>query len=1130
MPLVTPSHTMPVHIFEYYPLRQFNVHGSGAQLSPLVSLLDGYSNLNQSLRLLTDPGALVKARGLPGSSAALMVAWLWTHGNIPVVVIVPDDTALSAWQNDLSKLCPDTRIGIAGRKRKQSILKPTDSIDSELIGTLQVLHEQTRSMAILDAGCLSVLIPAPTVLDNAFDEVNRGREIPFTQFVHRLLEGGYDRQDYVSSPGEVAIRGGIIDLFPPGHINPLRFEFWGDVVDSVREFEVLSQRSIRELDSVRILSRVFHEADQGLISTVADYLPPDSLIILPHADELSAVTLPNGKQLTETLTPFRQLWINALGTANVTYDGTPQPLVAGSVKKLLEAIVPHANVGHKVYLTAEGERNTQRMRNLVDQVADEVESDDNGIHPLHSAASSIRFINSSLSHGFSWPSIGLTVFTEHEVFGRNMLQARPITRSTGLSLRELRTLQKGDYVVHADKGVGRFDGLHTITIGGNLQECVKLKYAGTDVLWVHLSGIQKLSKYSADGESAPSLSRLGSAEWERQKARVKKKIKDIARNLINLYALRKTQTGFAFPSDTVWQQEMEASFQYEDTTDQARTTSEVKTDMEQPVPMDRLVCGDVGFGKTEIAVRAAFKAAQSGRQVAVLVPTTILAHQHMMTFHERLSRYPVNIDVLSRFRSRADQKQILANLSEGRIDIIVGTHRLLSKDIKFHKLGLLIIDEEHRFGVAAKEKLRELRASVDTLTLTATPIPRTLNFSLMGARDLSVIETPPLNRLPIVTNIMQWDDAVLTGAIEREIARGGQVFVVNDKIEAIEKLSSQIRALSPEIRLAVAHGQMPGEELEDVMAGFLERRYDVLVATKIIESGLDIPNANTIIVVNADNFGLAELYQLRGRVGRSNIQAYCYLVIPSPHTLTQKALRRLQALEEFTDLGSGFQLAMRDLEIRGAGNLLGGEQSGFITTMGFELYHQILDEAVSELRSTEFSDLFEAETEEPGKRFANPDVVIETHTDALIPGYYVPSDSERYMLYKRMYEAGSEQAIEQVLQEMRDRYGPLPAPAEELFRIVRIRLFANPIGLSRLRLAANSTLLEFPSSATAGSYYDLILPAMLPELVADSTVQIRQHGDALHVVYASGDTDRLITLLMRLQGAVNEVISTGVQA
>ena len=660
------------------------------------------------------------------------------------------------------------------------------------------------------------------------------------------------------------------------------------------------------------------------------------------------------------------------------------------------------------------------------------------------------------------------MYTEHQVFGR--LKRRGVRRQPkfkGFTERELQRLVRGDYVVHKDYGIGKFDGLKRIRVGGAEQEVVKVLYDADDVLYVNLNYVNKLQKYSSKEGHIPSLTRLGSSEWEKLKLRAKKRVKDIARDLITLYARRKQAEGFPFSQDTPWQQELEASFIYEDTRDQAKATIEVKRDMETPHPMDRLICGDVGFGKTEVAVRASFKAVLDGKQVAVLVPTTILATQHFGTFQDRLARYGVRLDVVSRFRSKQEQSAIVGKIREGLVDVIIGTHRLLSKDVTFKNLGLLIIDEEHRFGVAAKEKLRRLKSDVDTLSLTATPIPRTLHFSLMGARDLSIIATPPRNRLPIITEIMEWNDDVIRDAAARELQRGGQLYFVHDRVQTMDDVAGRLQKLLPDVRIRTAHGQMTSHALENVMMAFLQKECDVLVATKIIESGLDIPNVNTIFINRADRFGMAELYQLRGRVGRANAQAYAYLLTPPIASIPRSTLQRLQAVEEFTELGSGFNLAMRDLEIRGAGNLLGAEQSGFIENMGFEAYTRILEEAVQELKQEEFKELF---SEAQLKRKTEREAAVEADLDAFIPGSYVRGDADRLALYRRLYSLTTEEQLREVRDEMTDRFGKFPMEIENLFGMVRLRLVAAGIGFVKVTISEERLEAEFPLETDVAFY------------------------------------------------------------
>jgi transcription-repair coupling factor (superfamily II helicase) len=1066
-------------------------------------------------------GNHVSIKSLAGSTKALVVGALWSLGSVSMAIVVADDQDVDPMAHDLALFIGhENVIGIHGAQR-HSALAAGGMVHHEQMDALGTMHEGQRFVVVASASALGLRAPLAAEIRSATLSISRGQSLAYESFITDLLQAGFERTDYVAKPGDIAIRGGIVDVFPSGWESPLRIEFWGDSIESIREFEPLSQRSIREHATAVFLGRIYHQDDSSLEATILDHLPIDTIIVLdsPEAVDAEMHTRELDTQRERIAGWGSVVRINPLAEADVLVRSAPQPSMAASVEQMLRICDKQIIRSYATFVGADGHQNVHRLRELCENVVDQIEHEqpNEGDHLL-GVLNAIRWVSTTVSAGFVWDDVAVACFTEHQLFGRQRAQRRPKRSESGFSIRELQQLQVGDILVHEDKGLGRYLGLHTITINGSTQECVKLEFAGGDHLYVHLNYVHKLSKYASEEGATPKLSKLGSAEWERKKAKAKKRIKDIARDLIKLYAERKSQPGFAFPVDTIWQNEFEASFQYEDTPDQAKATAEVKFDMESPTPMDRLVCGDVGFGKTEVAIRAAFKAAQAGKQVAVLVPTTILAEQHGVTFRDRLRRYPVRIDVLSRFRSRQEQKDILERLASGAVDIVVGTHRLLSKDVVFKELGLLIIDEEHRFGVAAKEKLRQLRSSVDTLTLTATPIPRTLNFSLMGARDLSVIETPPRNRLPVRTEIVEWHDDILREALLRELERGGQCFVVTDKIKDIDKLSMKIKMLVPSLRIAVAHGQMEADALEDVMEGFLERKFDVLIATKIIESGLDIPNANTMIIENADNFGLAELYQLRGRVGRSNTQAYCYLLIPAPHMLSRLALRRLQALEEFTDLGSGFQLAMRDLEIRGAGNLLGGEQSGFILEMGFELYQKILEEAVLELRHEEFNELF-ADDRSRAVSFANDDVAVELDTDALIPHSYVPADTDRYDVYRRLYNAQEQRQVDVVYDELRDRFGALPAEAQELLFAVRLRIAAIPTGFVRVVVRQNRLLIELPSEEHT-TWYERVFKGILAPLTDMKNARVVQHGKRLMIEVLLDARDEAVIVMERFAALV----------
>ena len=747
-------------------------------------------------------------------------------------------------------------------------------------------------------------------------------------------------------------------------------------------------------------------------------------------------------------------------TADVlAVDARPQPAIAGH----LDTLRQHLESGLKTFVLCDSKGQKERLAELLENVIH--------THPVHLKVA-------SMSQGFELPGFGLAVFTDHEIFGRYYRpRTRKSSRTGGVRLEELQGLKPGDFVVHTEYGIGKFAGFRKIKVKGRVQEAVRLLYANDDVVFVNVNALHKLHKYAGKEGQVPGLTKLGTGQWDRAKSRAKKRIKDIARDLIQLYARRKASQGYAFAKDTIWQRELEASFVWEDTPDQYEAAEAVKRDMEALAPMDRLVCGDVGFGKTEVAIRAAFKAVQEGKQVAILVPTTVLVRQHYYTFKKRLERFPVRVGALSRHITGASVRRLLADVAAGRVDILVGTHRLVSKDVAFRDLGLLIVDEEQRFGVRIKERLRQLRVNVDTLTLTATPIPRTLQFSLMGARDLSIINTPPPNRQPILTEIHSYDWALIRDAILYETSRGGQVFFIHNRVRSIDEVAGRLRDLVPGVRLAVGHGQMKAADLERVMTGFVDHTYDVLVSTSIVENGLDIPNANTIIIYQAHRFGLAEIHQLRGRVGRSDRKAYCYLLVPSIHDLTPEARQRLQAVVQFSDLGSGFQIAMRDLDIRGAGNILGGEQSGFIADLGLATYHQMLEEAVRELRTEEFAELFSDLPTLPVQ-----EVVVDVNVNTSIPADYVRSDLERLALYRRIAEARESDVLVGIQEEMRDRFGPLPAPAVRLMCAANIGLLARSLRLSRVQFRNQRLFLQLPSKAQDPQFYTDMLDPLLGAL------------------------------------------------
>ncbi len=1052
----------------------------------------------------------VSVSTLHGSSVSLTAAALYAARKDNYVFIAENAKKAEEILNDIEFFISKKNLALLTKAPKNIDLE-IENIDKDLVGVIDGIakfKESERSVAVASPDIFSVALPYAGELEESKLKIKVGEKINFEEFIKNLALNGFDRKEFVSVQGDIAVRGGIVDIFPLGREVPLRIEFWGDEIESIREFNSLSQRSVRELQEADFISKVYDEPKSDFSSTVFDYLPKDAVIIVESLEAIES-------QYSEFQIPsnFRKVIINGLEKPDIKVKSTPQPAFKGSVSALVKELDYLSKLDMKLALCADGKIHLRRFKDLISSKILSIEEEG---EEIDLDVDSMFWMNGSLHEGFVLPEDGLAIFTEHQSFNRLKIQ-RPLKESSkGITIQELKQLDVGDLVVHTDKGVGKFDGFEKVKMGDNLQDCVRLVYAGGDKLYVNLNYIGKIQKYTSQEGAEPKLSKLGSAEWARKKARTKKKIKEIARDLIKLYAERKSQPGFVFPADTIWQKEFEAGFIYEDTADQAQSTTDVKKDMESPSPMDRLICGDVGYGKTEVAIRAAFKAVQAGKQTALLCPTTILAQQHYMTFWDRLSKYPVNVEVISRFKKPKEQKRIIENVKKGVVDILIGTHRLLSKDLEYKNLGLLIIDEEHRFGVKAKERLRKLRVSVDTLTLTATPIPRTLNFSLMRARDLSVMETPPRNRLPIHTEVSEVDYDLIERGVKREIERGGQVFFVNDKVMDLEKIASDLKMKLPFAKIGIAHGQMKNSELERVMENFIQGKYDVLATTKIIESGMDIPNANTIFINRAQNFGLAELYQLRGRVGRSNTQAHCYLLIPKIRKLSQKAFKRLRALEEFTDLGSGFKLALRDLEIRGAGNLLGPQQSGFINDIGFEMYQRILDEAVAELRVEEFGDVFKDSGIAKRKYLENEDLAIEFNSQALIPHDYIKSDSERFYYYKNLYGAQSVGELDEIIMELKDRFGKPPKELEELIFVVKLRIAALGTGFNKVTIKNGTLEVEFPPEKNV-EFYDEAFPIITDFLSEADGAKLEQKKKKLLMSVPISKRDEAVEKLWRIK-------------
>ena len=906
-----------------------------------------------------------------------------------------------------------------------------------------------------------------------------------------LQELGFEREDFVVEPGQFAIRGGIVDVFSYASDYPFRIEFFDDTIDSLRTFDAVSQLSVKQLDRIDIVPNLqsgqlsvsskvsllhyFANADtvwtQSLMQNTQriDALMDDTRNAYENriSDKAHPIagSIPKPEEVSCSANEFlhRLLDMNIVEYGNSHYfsqetrietNSEPQPVFNKQFDMLTATLERYAEQDYQIVITASNESQEHRLEKIF--------SDTNNFH--------FQFSTINLSHGFIDHSEKLLCFTDHEIFDRYHKYTVKDLRATheAITLKELFELKPGDYVTHIDYGVGRFSGLEKVTRDGKSQELIRLIYKNNDVLYISIHGLHKISRYVGREGEAPQMNKLGSNTWQVLKAKTKRQVKDIAKDLIALYAKRKASRGFAFSSDNSMQEQLEASFIYEDTPDQLKATIAVKHDMEEQAPMDRLVCGDVGFGKTEVAIRAAFKACCDSKQVAVLVPSTVLAFQHYNTFRERLKDMPVRVDYLNRFRTTKEKNQIYKDVADGKIDILIGTHAITNKELKFKDLGLLIIDEEQKFGVSVKEKLKQMKVGVDCLTLTATPIPRTLQFSLMGARDLSVIQTPPPNRQPIETELSDFSEELIRDAINYEMSRGGQTFFISNRVENLPEMAGLVQRLVPDARVAMAHGRMDGKEAEETLMRFLEGDIDVLVATSIVENGLDIPNANTMIINNAHQFGLSDLHQMRGRVGRSNKKAFCYLLIPSYLTITDDAQRRLRAIEEFSSIGSGFNIAMRDLDIRGAGNILGAEQSGFISEVGYDMYHKILNEAIEELKESDFKELFAAEAEE--KKEYVRECTIETDLEVLLPDDYVSSISERLLLYRELNELVTDEELKAYSKRLEDRFGPVPEATNELIRTITLRRIAKEFGIEKLILKQGRMICHLVSNQLSPFY------------------------------------------------------------
>ncbi len=1043
----------------------------------------------KALRPLLSAGSEAQLYGMAGSSPAVMLAALSARKE-PVVVIGDSLDDAGYLYFDLCKLLGDDAVAMlpSGYKRDikfGQIDPPNQVLRTETL--TRISDDKRLRYVVTYPEALAERVASRKALDEHTLHIAVGATLDLTETERWLRENGFVEVDYVYEPGHFAVRGSILDIYGYSYDLPYRIDFFGDEIDSIRSFNIETQLSEQRFDSVAITANV---AQQVRGESLLDFVSEKTLLVVRNAaltlDRIRAIAaeefsasaaiadegdpeamaqVVDAEMFAQRFAQMRRVCFSAAAMPDtpkarmLNMDCSPQgiyhknfDLISDTFKRLLAD-------GYKLYILSDNEKQFARLRVIFEDRGDNID---------------FTAVDGTLHEGFVDHVTKVCVFTDHQIFDRfhkyTLKSDRARSGKLALSLKELGQIEVGDYIVHVDHGIGKFAGLLRTNVNGHMQEMIKLVYQNNDIIFVSIHALHKLAKYRGKEGVPPKINRIGSGAWGKLKERTKSKLKDIARDLIRLYAARKEEKGYAFAPDSYLQQELEASFIYEDTPDQLTATQAVKADMESDRPMDRLICGDVGFGKTEIAIRAAFKAAVDGKQVAVLVPTTVLAYQHFRTFSERLKDLPVRVDYLSRARSPKQTKEILTDLADGKIDIIIGTHKLIGKTVKFKDLGLLIIDEEQKFGVAVKEKLKQLKVNIDTLTMSATPIPRTLQFSLMGARDLSAITTPPANRYPIVTSVTSLSDEIVSEAVNFELSRNGQVFFINNRIEGLYDLEAMLKRVVPDARTVVAHGQMPPEKLEKSIIDFAAHDYDILLATTIVESGIDMPNVNTIIVNNAQNFGLSELHQLRGRVGRSSRKAFCYLMVPPNNPLTPVARRRLQAIESFSDLGSGIHIAMQDLDIRGAGNLLGAEQSGFIADLGYETYQKILKEAVIELRTEEFSDLQQADTTTASADEFVADCVFESDLELLLPATYVPQESERIALYQELDNIERDSDIEAFRSRLEDRFGHLPHVTEELLRIPQLRRLARRLGIEKVSIKQEVMYLYFVDDSNKAYY------------------------------------------------------------
>lgn len=1109
-------------------------------LQQLLFLFRDDTRTQELLQHLQSPQARVLLQGTIGSTVNFISSAVFLQSNFSQLIIANNADEAQYIQNDLQNLLEKKEIlflpssykktGEFSAQNNHNIL-----LRAQTINALLNAKKGGEIIVTFPEALQELLVQKEKLIENTLF-LKTGEKINVDFMLDLLIEYGFNRTDFVYEPGEFSIRGGIVDVFSFGNELPYRIELFDDEVESLRIFDPETQLSERKISELTIIPNINAHFIKETVATLFDFLPKETIIwfrdiaffqeliekqynkAVAEFDFLQSKKIKEHSFLEKTIeqlfiTPSNLIHelsnfriVTLKNEANklfgfdsnnineIIYHQNPQPSFNRNFDLLIQDLQQHQKNHFNTFIFAENTRQIERFQHIFEDKKANLK-----FHPCYV----------DLAQGFIDKDLQIVCYTDHQIFDRYHKYKTNVgyNRNKAITIRQLKDLNPGDYVTHIDHGVGKFSGLEKITINGQSQEMVRLIYKDNDLLYVNINSLHKISKYTGKEGHEPKINKLGSDAWTNLKNKTKKKIKDIAAELIKLYAQRKVAKGFAFNNDTYLQDELEASFMYEDTPDQTKATIDVKADMEKPHPMDRLICGDVGFGKTEIAIRAAFKAVTDRKQVAILVPTTILAWQHFKTFSNRLKEFGVAVDFLNRFKSAKEKRETLEKTKEGKVDILIGTHALLNKELIFKDLGLLIIDEEQKFGVSAKEKLRHLSTGVDTLTLTATPIPRTLKFSMMGARDLSNIMTPPTNRIPITTEVQVFDVKNIKEIIEFEVFRGGQVYFVHNRVKDLIDMEVMLRRLIPDVTIKSAHGQLEGDQLEDIMLEFINGEFDVLLSTNIVESGLDIPNANTIIINNAHHFGLSDLHQLRGRVGRSNKKAFCYLLSPPKSTLTDEARKRLQTLEEFSDLGSGFQIALRDMDIRGAGNLLGGEQSGFIADIGFEMYHKILDEAIQELKYTDFKEVFKEQIEEQ-KQFVY-DCTIDTDVEMLIPLEYVQNTEERLRLYTELDAIDNEKDLQKFAQKLEDRFGKLPKQINELFDGLRIRWIAKKIGFERIILKNGKLRCYFLDNPKSPYYDSPYFPKVMAHIQnAKKKCVMKQSGNSLILVYDNIKTMR----------------------